>query len=79
MPLRPPLFAVAQCRAAYLGQDRVDIAETVKCLACAMAKPHEGRMAQLNKVAHYLKGVPWCARRHTMQSAACGSKTLASE
>eukprot|EP00971_Amphidinium_carterae_P294085 5839125-Amphidinium_carterae.1 len=31
-------------RAAYLGQVRVDNAETVKCLARAMAKPHESHM-----------------------------------
>eukprot|EP00971_Amphidinium_carterae_P105404 2087273-Amphidinium_carterae.1 len=40
---------------AYLGQDRVDIAETVKCLVRAMAKPREGHMAQLKRLARYLK------------------------
>ena len=42
----------------YLAQDRVDISETIKCLARAMSKPRAGHMMQLERVARYLKGVP---------------------
>ena len=51
-------------RAAYLGQDRVDIAETVKRLSRAMAHPREGHLAQLKRLARYLKGAPRCALRY---------------
>ena len=55
-------------RAAYLGQDRVDIAEKVKCLSRAMAHPREGHLAQLKRLARYLKGAPRCALRYRAQS-----------
>ena len=55
-------------RAAYLGQDRVDIAETVKCLSRAMAHPREGHLAQLKRLARYLKGAPRCTLRYPAQS-----------
>eukprot|EP00971_Amphidinium_carterae_P263684 5231423-Amphidinium_carterae.1 len=57
-------------RAAYLGQDRVDIAETVKCLTRAMAKPREGHMAQQKRLARYLNGAPRCTLRYPKQSVA---------
>eukprot|EP00971_Amphidinium_carterae_P191515 3800238-Amphidinium_carterae.1 len=55
-------------RAAYLGQDRVDIAETVRCLARAMSKPREGHMAQLKRLARYLRGAPRSTLRYPKQS-----------
>ena len=42
-------------RCAYLAQDRVDISETIKCLARVMSKPRAGHMVQLKRVARVLK------------------------
>ena len=42
-------------RCTYLAQDRVDISETIKCLARVMSKPKTGHMMQLKRVARYLK------------------------
>ena len=38
------LFRSGTMRCAYLAQDRVDISETVKCLARVMSKPRTGHM-----------------------------------
>ena len=43
-------------RLSYLHQDREDLAEPVKCLARAMAKPTPGSLRDLKKVARYLLG-----------------------
>lgn len=45
-------------RAAYLGQDRPDIAETVKSLAQGMSKPNEENYADLKRLARYLASTP---------------------
>ena len=49
-------FGVEPCVCAYLAQDRVDISETIKCLARVMSKPRTGHMMQLKRVARCLKG-----------------------
>ena len=54
-------------RCAYLAQDRVDISETIKCLARVMSKPRTGHMIQLQRVARYLKGVPRKAQQYPAQ------------
>eukprot|EP00971_Amphidinium_carterae_P045075 886811-Amphidinium_carterae.1 len=56
-------------RAAYLGQDRVDISEAVKCLAKAMSSPREGHLMQLKRLARYLKSQPACILRYAPQDA----------
>ena len=45
-------------RAAYLAQDRPDIAEPVKSLAQGMSKPTEENMSDLKKLARYLACTP---------------------
>ena len=54
-------------RAAYLNQDRVDITETTKNLARAMANPRVGHMVQLKRLARYLKGKPRTVLRYYRQ------------
>ena len=61
------LFRSGTMRCAYLAQDRVDISETIKCLARVMSKPRAGHMMQLKRVARYLKGVPRKAQQYTAQ------------
>ena len=61
------LFRSRTTRCAYLAQDRVDIPETIKCLARAMSKPRAGHMMQLKRVARYLKGVPRKAQQYPAQ------------
>ena len=39
-----------------IDQDRPDIVESVKCLAQHMAKPWQGHMQELKRLARYLKG-----------------------
>ena len=50
------LFRSAAMRATYLSQDCVDITEAVNCLFRAMAGPREGHLAQVKRLARYLKG-----------------------
>ena len=54
-------------RCPYLAQDRVDISETIKCLARVMSKPRAGHMMQLTRVARYLKGLPRKAQQYPAQ------------
>ena len=61
------LFRSGTMRFAYLAQDRVDISETIKCLARVMSKPRAGHMMQLKRVARYLKGVPRKAQQYPAQ------------
>ena len=61
------LFRSGTMRCAYWAQDRVDISETIKCLARVMSKPRAGHMMQLKRVARYLKGVPRKAQQYTAQ------------
>eukprot|EP00971_Amphidinium_carterae_P307151 6104249-Amphidinium_carterae.1 len=63
-------FRSATLRAAYLGQDKVDIPEIAKCLAQAMSKTHEGHMAQLRiskRLARYMEVAPRCAPWYAAQ------------
>ena len=61
------LFWSGTMRCAYLAQDRVDISETIKCLARVMSKPSTGHVMQLTRVARYLKGVPRKAQQYPAQ------------
>jgi len=49
-------FRSATMRAAYLGQDRMDVAESVKALAQHMKTPRLARVAEIKRLARYLKG-----------------------
>ena len=61
------MYRSATMRAAYLNQDRVDITETVKNLARAIANPRECHMVQLKRLARYLKGKPRTVLRYYRQ------------
>mgnify|MGYP000208370902 CR=1 FL=1 len=50
-------YRSATMRAAYLGQDRLDIAESVKVLAQHMKVPKQGHVADVKRLARYMKGV----------------------
>ena len=39
---------------AYVAQDRVDIAEAVKCLTRDMKEPRSGHMQELKRLGRYL-------------------------
>ncbi len=67
-PASTTLFRSGTMRCAYLGQDRVDISESVKCLARAMSSPREGHLQQLKRLARYLKGAPACVLQYPRQS-----------
>ncbi len=56
-------------RAAYLGQDRLDISEAVKCLSQAMANPREGHLAQLKRLERYLGNRPRTALKYEAQES----------
>eukprot|EP00435_Cladocopium_sp_Y103_P036481 s3436_g9.t1 len=45
-------------RAAFLAQDRPDIAEATKCLARHMKTPHETAFNDLKRLVRYLRGRP---------------------
>ena len=45
-------------RAAFLAQDRPDIAETTKCLARHMKAPNEAAFNELKRLVRYLRGRP---------------------
>jgi len=57
-PSEATRFRSATMRAQYLAQDRSDIAEAVKCLSQHMAKPREAHVADVKRLARYLKGRP---------------------
>ena len=45
-------------RASYLGHDRADLSEAVKCLSRRMQEPRECDVGNLKKLLRYLKGAP---------------------
>ena len=55
------LFRSHVMRASYLAQDRPDLQETVRLLACSMAAPRQGDLVDLKRLTRYLKGHP-CAQ-----------------
>lgn len=52
------LYRSLTMRAAYLGQDRSDIAEAVKRLSRHMSSPHEAAFADLKRLGRYLIAHP---------------------
>jgi len=57
-PTESMRYRSATMRAQYLGQDRVDVAEAVKCLSQNMAHPREGHVGEVKKLGRYLKSKP---------------------
>ena len=64
------LFRSQVMRASYLSQDRPDIQESVRCLATAMAEPKEWDLADLKRLARYLKTRPTAELRWPLRSSA---------
>ena len=54
-------------RAAYLAQDRMDIAEATKTLARNMASPNEASWRLLKRLGRYLKKYPRCISKCSWQ------------
>ena len=65
---RQQLYRSGLMRAAYIGADRPDISEAVKCLAQHMSSPREGHLQLLKRVIRYLKGTPRLALQYPQQS-----------
>ena len=55
-------------RASYMGQDRPDIQEAVKCLAQYMKNPNEYAMTELKRLGRYLAGRPRVVLKFPKQS-----------
>lgn len=58
--VRATLFRSGAMLAAYVAQDRVDIAETVKCLTTCMSRPRETHLAELKRLIRYLASSRRC-------------------
>jgi hypothetical protein len=64
-----PAMAPADCtqfrsvvmRAAYMAQDRPDLAEAVKTLSRRMVSPTAGDMMRLKRLGRYVLGRPWAS------------------
>jgi len=63
-------------RAAYLAQDRCDIAETTKHLARFMSQPHEAAWQGLKKLGRYLKKYPSLVRTFAEQTMSSKLKVV---
>ena len=64
------LYRSQVMRASYLSQDRPDIQESVRCLACAMSEPKQKDLCDLKRVARYLKMRPAAELRWQLRSFA---------
>ena len=54
---------------AYVAQDRVDIAEAVKCLTRHMKEPRSGHMQELKRLRRYLVKNRRCVLTYTRQTS----------
>ena len=54
---------------AYVAQDRVDIAEAVKCLTRHMKEPRSGHMQELKRLGRYLVKNRRCALTYARQTS----------
>ena len=54
---------------AYVAQDRVDIAEAVKCLARHMKEPRSGHMQELKRLDRYLVKNRRCVLTYARQTS----------
>ena len=48
------LYRSLVMKLAYVAQDRVDVAEAVKCLTRHMKEPRSGHMQELKRLGRYL-------------------------
>ena len=55
---------------AYVAQDRVDIAEAVKCLTRHMKEPRSGHMQELKRLGRFLVKNRRCVLTYTRQTSA---------
>ena len=66
-PVESTLYRSLVMKLASVAQDRVDIAETVKCLTGHMKEPRSGHMQELKRLGRYLvknkRCVLTCARQ----------------
>ncbi|CAK0894978.1 unnamed protein product, partial [Prorocentrum cordatum] len=58
-PAEATKYRSATMRLKYVDQDRIDITESVKCLAQHMAAPREGHLTELKRLVRYLRGAPY--------------------
>ena len=54
---------------AYVAQDRVDIAEAVKCLTRHMKEPRSGHMQELKRLGRYLVKNKRCVLTYARQTS----------
>ena len=52
--LKAMKYRILVMKLAYVAQDRVDIAEAVKCLTRHMKEPRSGHMQELKRLGRYL-------------------------
>ena len=55
------LYRSLAVKLAYVAQDRVDIAEAVKCLTRHMREPRSGHLQELDRLGRYLVKNRRCA------------------
>ena len=63
------LYRSLVMKLAYVAQDRVDIAEAVKCLTRHMKEPRSGHMQELKRLGRYLVKNRRCVLTYTRQTS----------
>ena len=67
-PKEATLYRSACMRMKYFEQDRMDISETLKCLAQHMAAPRRGHMTELKRLVRFVKGRPRELMEYALQA-----------
>ena len=65
------LYRSLVMKLAYVAQDRVDIAEAVKCLTRHMKEPRSGHMQELKRLDRYLVKNRRCVLTYARQNVRC--------
>ena len=63
------LYRSLVMKLAYVAQDRVDIAETVKCLTRHTKEPRSGHVQELNRLGRYLVKNRSCVLTYARQTS----------
>ena len=63
------LYRSLVMKLAYVAQDRIDIAEAVKCLTMHMKEPRSGHMQKLKRLGRYLVKNRRCALTYARQTS----------
>ena len=63
------LYRSLVMKLAYVAQDRVDIAEAVKCLTRHMKEPRSGHMQELKRLGRYLLKNKRCVLTYARQTS----------